>query len=483
MIHSITIKNFKSLSSPFEIPIKPILLLVGPNSSGKSSFIQVLLLFKQTIDSRDMENPLLLNGKYVSLGAFDDIIFGHDKNLKFEVEFKISSRKFSRSLYRTRTHNKTVVYRRWSPKKYPDNFLETFVNKFKFNPFELEFIKVKTNFGYDNKKKRIVVDDYKVSTLFLEKEIPLFSITNRGKNVNIPLLNLTENQRKTLLRFQRKVKFYYLLLPRFNYNYYRLFRTPLKRAFIDFIIEISSNVPFILQEDFEKIFYLGPLREYPQRYYIATGETPIDVGLRGESAVDVIFKDKFSPYSKVAEKLTEWFKKFNLAYQIDLESIAPNLSKLIVKDSHTRIPVNISDVGFGASQILPLIVEGFHCPDNSIIISEQPEIHLHPKIQAELGDMLIDIVNENKFIIIETHSEHLLARVRRRIAEGKIPKKKVSIYYFEPESRGTRIDEIILDDDGQYLCFPKGFFEEDVEEAFKHLKAIKMRNSRNQNNE
>ena len=155
---------------------------------------------------------------------------------------------------------------------------------------------------------------------------------------------------------------------------------------------------------------------------------------------------------------------------------------LIVEDSHTRIPVNISDVGFGASQILPLIVEGFHCPNNSIIISEQPEIHLHPKIQAELGDMLIDVVKENKFIIIETHSEHLIARVRRRIAEGKISRKKVSIYYFEPESRGTRIEEIILDDDGQYLYFPEGFFEEDIEEAFKHLKAIKKRNSRDKKN-
>lgn len=477
MINSIKIKNFKSLSIPNEIPIKPILLLVGPNSSGKSSILQVFLLFKQTIDSRDMENPLLLNGKYVSLGSFNDIIFGHDEKLNFEVEFTFKIEKNRRFFFRltppplkiTYERGRITGYRRRDMEKY----YREFIDRYKFNPSEIDLLKVKTSFAYNEDKKRIEVDSYEINAINKgNNNITLIKIEKKGKKISIPLLGLSDKQKKEIIKIRSRQKFYYIFSERHIFEY-KLFRSPLKIGFFNFLRRVTSMVPSIFQEEFEKIFYLGPLREYPKRYYIATGETPVDVGLRGESAVDVIFKDKFSEKTNVAGKLSKWFTKFNLANKVELKQIASNLSQVRVEDPHTKIPVNISDIGFGASQILPLVVEGFHCPEKSIVISEQPEIHLHPKVQADLGDLLIDIAKENKFLLVETHSEHLLARIRRRIAEKRIKKEIVKIYYFEPKSNGTSIEEIILDEKGQYIHFPKGFFEEDFEEAIKHLKALK----------
>jgi predicted ATPase len=114
---------------------------------------------------------------------------------------------------------------------------------------------------------------------------------------------------------------------------------------------------------------------------------------------------------------------------------------------------------------------------NSAILIEQPEIHLHPGAQSILGDLFIDAATEQKgkrTFIIETHSEHILARVRRRIAEKRLSKDQVAIYYFNPTSEGTQIQEVTLNEQGQYESFPDGFFEEDVMEAFEHLKALKL---------
>ncbi len=110
---------------------------------------------------------------------------------------------------------------------------------------------------------------------------------------------------------------------------------------------------------------------------------------------------------------------------------------------------------------------------DSLILIEQPEIHLHPKAQSILGDLFIAASNNGKrHFIIETHSEHLLSRVRRRIAEGKIKKEDVIIYYFENTFDGTNIKQLKLNDKGQYNAFPKGFFEEAYDEAVKHLEAL-----------
>ena len=156
-----------------------------------------------------------------------------------------------------------------------------------------------------------------------------------------------------------------------------------------------------------------------------------------------------------------------------LDRIRENYYSLIITDPATAVQTNLADIGFGASQTLPIIIESFYAPAGSTLLIEQPEIHLHPKAQAVLGDLFIDAARDGRrSFIVETHSEHLLARVRRRIAEKAISKDQVAIYYFNPTPEGTAISQVTLNDLGQYESFPDGFFEEDVKEAFEHIKAI-----------
>ena len=118
----------------------------------------------------------------------------------------------------------------------------------------------------------------------------------------------------------------------------------------------------------------------------------------------------------------------------------------------------------------------YFAPEGSLLILEQPEIHLHPKAQNQLGDLLIDVSRENKKLLVETHSEHLLMRIQRRIADGLIDAEQVSLYYCEPTKEGTKIRRIEIDDFGRLgEDLPEGFFEESYTESKEHLRAIANR--------
>jgi len=282
----------------------------------------------------------------------------------------------------------------------------------------------------------------------------------------------------------RKEKFYYVPNVPLGYHAFRLIgqnREKIDKKMEDELLdslgtfEVLNDFQKELYTSFSNLFYIGPLREYPQRIYFVSGEKPAYVGTKGERAVEVLFVTSKTS-NKVFQRVNSWVKKLGLG-KVSFKQITESLYELYVthptikKGSH-NLEVNIAAVGFGASQILPIIVEGFYAPENAIILIEQPEIHLHPKLQAEMGDLLTDIVKSGKRLIIETHSEHLLLRIQRRIAEGLVTTDDVAVYYFEQEKRGTKITKLELDKFGRFPNWPKGFFEEDLMEAYEHSRAI-----------
>jgi hypothetical protein len=224
----------------------------------------------------------------------------------------------------------------------------------------------------------------------------------------------------------------------------------------------------------ENTYYIGPLREYPQRYYIASGEYPRDVGLRGEHTAEVIYFD-FRREDQQYERFRYWVREMGLAHDVKISPVAEGLYTLSIIDPNVKIEVGLADIGFGASQLLPIIVEGIYAKTGSVLLVEQPEIHLHPKLQAALMDFLIEIAEEGKQVIVETHSEHLILRLQRRIAEGKLSHADVAIYYFEGSENGSKITQVELNENGTIKTWPKGFFEEDLEESFSLLKALSRR--------
>lgn len=171
-------------------------------------------------------------------------------------------------------------------------------------------------------------------------------------------------------------------------------------------------------------------------------------------------------------RLHEWLTRMKITPNLNIDSLSEDIFSVILTDPVTKLPVNMADVGIGTSQVLPVIVQSIWAHEQSLILLEQPEIHLHPKLQGDLADFFIDMKNEGKQFLIETHSEHLLLRFQRRIAERKLSYEDIAIYYFEMKEEGTDITEIKLDVNGTLKKMPKGFFEEDLDDSSKMLEAL-----------
>ncbi|MBK8578097.1 MAG: AAA family ATPase, partial [Candidatus Accumulibacter sp.] len=126
-----------------------------------------------------------------------------------------------------------------------------------------------------------------------------------------------------------------------------------------------------------------------------------------------------------------------------------------------------SDVGVGISQVLPIVV-GAVAPGGSVLAIEQPELHIHPAMQVALGDLFIEgATKRGMSFLIETHSEHLILRLMRRIREGSISPTQIGVVFVEPVQGGRRFVELGIDEEGDFIDeWPGGFFEESFREKF-----------------
>jgi predicted ATPase len=250
--------------------------------------------------------------------------------------------------------------------------------------------------------------------------------------------------------------------------------------------EFLADFQLAFEELFSRTYYLGPLREYPRRQYTWAGAQPADMGQRGERVVDALLasreQDKISRgpgRSKtkwtVEQFVADWLRKLGLIHEFRVEPIAKssNIYRVLVRKSPDTSSVLITDVGFGVSQILPVLTLCYYVPEGSTLLLEQPEIHLNPSIQAGLGDVFVDLVrNAGKQFIIETHSEHLISRIRTAIARGSIGVKDVSVYYCSLEAQAGRVRRLPITDLGEFEEWPEGFFEDEVREAFARTQAV-----------
>jgi len=444
-LEGISIKNLKSLRDTGLIPLKPITLLLGPNSSGKTAFLQAILLLKQTSESRNLMTPLVIRGKYVDLGSFRDLVFSHDLDKNLEIGLKLGVHFRPSHLYRD------LVKDILKPRNY----------------YIIPLLKF--TIGFDRDRERLVNKSIEFS---IENQLML---KLSGNTVSGKLgereFEFTLSEKMARVLRDRNI-FHILSYPSFYYPPYRSFINILEQEKpIMALLRLLRGVLFRIQRLLvKKTYYIGPLREYPPRYYIASGEYPRDVGLRGEHTVEVIYAD-FKRRVALYERLKSWVNKMGVARDIRLKPVAEGIYVLTIADPKQGIDVNITDIGFGASQLLPIIVEGIYATRGSLLLVEQPEIHLHPRLQAMLADFFIEMAREGKQVIIETHSEHLLLRLQRRIAENVISNRDVAVYYFELTSDGTKIYPITINEYGMLEALPEGFFEEDLTDAYELLMA------------
>jgi len=228
------------------------------------------------------------------------------------------------------------------------------------------------------------------------------------------------------------------------------------RNIYDYFIEISDNLYNELINDFNFIssFRLQPDRTYYQSLLNRT------VDKFGGGYIDQILEWN----DKQSEELFELvyiLKDLKILHDVKPHRLSGGRFEIKVKVKSRSKWESLADVGFGISQFLPIIVADLQLFDDSTLIISQPEIHLHPSVQANLGNYLAKQVNKrNKNYIVETHSEYLLNRMRLLIVKGEIQTEDVAVYYFENSIKeGSIAHRIEFTKDGQILNAPKGFFE------------------------
>jgi predicted ATPase len=241
-----------------------------------------------------------------------------------------------------------------------------------------------------------------------------------------------------------------------------------------FVLSLLENAAEHVQKSITQtqISHIGPIRHLFDRYIVSTYKPSSLPTLDALELSTALSKDDIR---KSADK---WFNEFQIRFEVN--EITELLRELVAVQTDSGLQLSISDVGFGYSQVLPVIVECFRLKPDSLCMIEQPEVHLHPKMQAKLADFFIDMSGAGKKrgsvqrrFLIETHSENLLKRLRRRIAEGVIAAEDVSINYVERGSEAgcSVLRRVSISNDG-HIDWPKAFYITDLDDTRAFVKSM-----------
>lgn len=441
MLTHLHIKNFKAWKDTGPIRLAPLTVLFGANSAGKSSLGHLLLALQQTARSTDRKRALHLGdtSSLIDLGTFTDCLHGHD--LKQALSFELG----------------------WTLPKVLDvrDPLQPEA-RYQGDRMRLDVSMVA------NKAQQPEVQGLRYGLLSGEREVIDVTLERDEKRK----LNLTSTRYGFKMADGRK---WPLEEPE---KFYRLSDTSMARyknaGFLtDFALAAESML--------ERISYLGPLRSHPQRIYQWSGDTPASVGQMGEYAVAAILaaqgegrrlNRQAGHHTKgFAEFIAAWLKDLGVIDDFAVQPVAVGRKEYeVLVKTHAKAPeVKITDVGFGISQVLPALVQAFYCPPHSTVWMEQPEIHLHPQVQAELADVFIsatqareDGKSRDVQLIVESHSEHFLNRLQRRVAEGMIKPADVAVYFCRRAGSATELEPLRLNVFGEIENWPEHFFGDEM---------------------
>ena len=452
MLTHLHLKGFKSWRDTGDIDLRPITGLFGTNSSGKTSVLQALLLLKQTAESPDRATVFNFGSEKtpVDLGSFRDVAHAHDVN----------------------------------------NILEISIDWKAQQPLRITDLK---------NRDRVVVDSRQMGfTIQASQRLGLnvepVSVDQMWYRVNSTTqFGMAQNslEAKSGYELFAKAPDFHLVradgraeaLPAPD-KYYG-FPAQVRAYFQN--TEFVADLELALEECLRDVYYLGPLRAHPERRYTWSGTAPTDMGRAGESVVDAILAsrergDTISGSAGIQHTLEQyvahWLKKLGLihAFRVARLSGGSPVFEVRVRKSPGGAETLITEVGFGVSQILPVLVLCFYVPEGSTVILEQPDIHLHPSVQAGLADVLIDVWRKRKVqIILESHSEHLLRRLRLRVAEEEISETEVGLYFCTTTDHESALTTLQLDSFGNITNWPPDFFGDEFGEIVAMSKAVLRR--------
>lgn len=531
MLKEYQIENFKVFAGPVNIPIKPITLIFGANSSGKSSIFQSLLMLKQTLqEGKDSNISLLPRGNIVDLGSFREFIHNHNvtRSFSFKMTF-LTPKEISQ----------------YSDIDWPFDDIHPNVKTLE-KSIGSETIGLRVTFSLDSKSLNIVVS--KIDLFIGDNPTPIITYeigekNKRGSNIynfkgnfdhqywhtywkcfdkedieslekgeksqgkDSPdeikvILGKMSDKEKTVSIYKFKKYIRELNMLKGNKLAYKTFQsfgddvltlqgflpdllnnTDLQHLVWNMLeAEESRNVSLfaltaanLIKKLFKDVEYIAPLREYPERFYIYGGNPLESVGSSGKMVFDVLFNNQ-----ELLDKVNDEFKRFGTDYELRLSPYTTfdnnmkdksETSEVFVPElvnKSTDVAASFRDVGFGFSQVLPVIVQSMLSKEKTLLM-EQPELHLHPALQAELGSLFAQCIKEpfKNCFIIETHSEHLILRIQKLIRKGQLTPDDISVIYIDKGSERSNCLPLRLDNEGDFIDeWPDGFFEEGYKEIF-----------------
>ena len=422
MITHIRMKNFKSWEDSKKVELAPLTGFFGTNSSGKSSLLQMLLLLKQNVG----RGTILFFGNEnspVNLGNFREVIHAHKDDEVLELEFGC---KLQNSL--------TVPIPQES---------DEYRRGYEYAPLDIDGFTFHTAFRGNAVDLSNEYFSYTVGPEALQK-----------------------------IKWERG-KVYYGDIHLNSINIKNCYGRPAANS-----VDVLEALPSAFEELFSHVYYLGPTRVHPQRHYQWERTHPKEIDLWGNKVVDALLSARVRQLTtahngksvSIEERVSNWLQKLELAHSFSLVSKGPlddNSYEVRIRKSKNSAEVTLADMGHGVADLFPLLVHCCYVPEGSTLILEQPGVHLHPKAQADLADLFLEVIKErNLQILIESHSEHFLTRLQRRVAENLINQNDVSLYFCENTDGFSTIEQLKVKKSGEIENWPENFFGDVMGDMF-----------------
>ena len=412
MIDTLHLTQFKSWRDSGRVALAPVTLLLGANSSGKSSLLQSLLLLKQTVAAPDRTTHLNLGGDeahdFFSFGDFDTVL----------TRGVAAPRQFTLALGFQRPGTERVGHGQFSCSYTKATSGAVVVQELCL--------------AADGRRFRAVRRERGAYSVYVDNEVQ-----PRGKGAQFAP--------------ERSIAFSAEAVALLGVDGPRV-----------------QDLSLAVRRALESIVYLGPLRRKPGRDYVWNKSNPGAVGSDGHEAMAALTASallKSGDQGAMLAGVSHWLQKMGVAERIEVRQVgrSNHYELLVHKDG---VAANVRDVGVGVAQVLPVLTVAYFVPPGSTILLEEPEIHLHPLAQAVLADMFVEVSRQRGVqFIVETHSEHLFRHMQTLVAQGVTDARSCQMHFVERAGADAVLRPLDMDEFGAVRNWPAQFFGDAVGEA------------------
>jgi AAA domain, putative AbiEii toxin, Type IV TA system len=404
-ICKLSVGNFRGLKEDQEIELRPITLFIGPNSSGKSSCIHALASLAQTLKLPNNTRPITLDDEfaYVHLGRFIEVIHSKSYSDQISLGLDISERRFRvfdgpKTTPQIQVGRVCARYGFKCLKRTQDTVLDH--ADVAIGDYEYKIRRTKAGFDLTaNKSTRKILT--KLKTGFLFDDTNRIVVSSKGQLENV-----------------------YEFLP-------------------------LGTAQTAIQEELRRTLYLGPFRQSPLRRYPTRGSNPTEVGAQGEATITLLANESIQSRTRPhLRQIAGWLAKLGLAKALDVTRVGSSDLfdvSLTLADEH-RFP--IADLGYGLSQVLPVLTQCSFAPKGATLLFEQPELHLHSLAARPLAKVFIETAQtKNVNILAETHSPELFGQFVRELRDKALKMDEFIAYRVSREDGRSVVKAIEIEPD------------------------------------